>query len=382
MKKSPLLMIALAVLLTSCGTAANLASSSGEARFQDGIYSSSPSFISKAEKDESQAKTDALIEETKASRIYLFGDRKDTVMIPENMSASIRYDKSLASTIVTVEENPYSWMNNIDPWYYYTPYSIGSAWYWSRHYDPWYSSAWRWNTWAYSPWRYYGWYDPFYIGGWYDPWYYGYAGIYGGWYGGWYGGCHHGWYDPWYHHHHHHHYHPDPVVHKEDRWYGSRHQTGSERIFTSGTSSRGGIATSSRTSRTSSASAAGRTSVTTSSSQRTSSKVSTTPTRVSTSQKSTTYRRPAGTTNYRKPASGSTGSSTGRSAATYRNSTSETSRSSATYRSYNSGAGSGSTRSSYSTGGASRSSYSGGGSRYSGGGSGASRSSRSSGARR
>lgn len=371
MKKSPLLMIALAVLLTSCGTVANLASSSGEARFQDGIYSSSPSFISKAEKDESQAKTDALVEETKASRIYLFGDRKDTVMIPENMSASIRYDKSLASTIVTVEENPYSWMNNIDPWYYYTPYSIGSAWYWSRHYDPWYSSAWRWNTWAYSPWRYYGWYDPFYIGGWYDPWYYGYAGIYGG------------WYDPWYHHHHHHHYHPDPVVHKEDRWYGSRHQTGSERIFTSGTSSRGGIATSSRTSRTSSASAAGRTSVTTSSSQRTTSgKVSTTPTRVSTSQKSTTYRRPAGTTNYRKPASGSTGSSTGRSAATYRNSTSETSRSSATYRSYNSGAGSGSTRSSYSTGGASRSSYSGGGSGYSGGGSGASRSSGSSGARR
>jgi hypothetical protein len=175
MKKNSLLMIAVALILSSCGIASQYASSSGEARFQDGIYNSSPSFRSKAEKSESRSQTDALIEETKASRIYLFGEKKDTVMIPQNMSASIRYDKSIASTVVTVGENPYSWQYNVDPWYYYTPYSIGSSWYWSRHYDPWY-----WNRWSYSPWSYYGgWYDPYYYGGWYDPWYYGYAGWYG-----------------------------------------------------------------------------------------------------------------------------------------------------------------------------------------------------------
>ena len=246
MKKSSLLMIAVALILSSCGMASKYTSTTSEGRFQDGIYNNAPSFRTKAEKDESRSKAASLMEETKASQIYLFGEKKDSIIIPENMSASIRYDKSLASTVVTVGENPYAWQNNIDPWYYYTPYSIGSSWYWSRHYDPWYSNPWHWNTWTYSPWRYYGWYDPWYYGGFYDPWYYG--GYYGGYYGymyphyyGWYGG-----WDPYWGHHHHHHAAP---IDNKDRWNGSRRQTGSERVFTSRESTRGGSTSTSRVSR-------------------------------------------------------------------------------------------------------------------------------------
>lgn len=252
MKKSSLLMIAVTLILSSCGMASKYTSASSESRFQDGIYSNAPSFRSKEEKAQTRAVTDALVEETKASQIYLFGDKKDSIIIPESMSASIRYDKSLASTVVTVGENPYAWQNNIDPWYYYTPYSIGSSWYWSRHYDPWYSNAWYWNRW-HSPYYYGGWYDPYYYGGWYDPWYYGgwydpwyYGGYYGGWYGGYYG--YHGWNPHWGHYHHH--YYPTVPIHHEERWHGDRRQTGSDRVFTSRVSTRGGIASASRVSRT------------------------------------------------------------------------------------------------------------------------------------
>ena len=127
MKKSSLLMIAAAILLSSCRTSVQLGSSSNDARFQDGIYSSTPSFRSREERVVSQNKTDALVEETKASRVYLFGEKKDSVIIPQNMSATIKYDKAIGSTVVTVGENPYDWQNNINPWTYYTPYSIGSS---------------------------------------------------------------------------------------------------------------------------------------------------------------------------------------------------------------------------------------------------------------
>ena len=210
MKKSLLLALATAVILSSCGTLANLGSSSEGQRFQDGIYGKAPSFKTRTDRDAELAESQSLVDKTKGSTIYLFGDKKDSIIIPESMSASIRYDKSLASTVVTVGENPYAWQNNIDPWYYYTPYSIGSSWYWSRHYSPYYSpwgyspywSSWAygpyWNRWGYSYWscnRYFDpwYYDPWYYGGWYDPWYYG--GFWGAspWYGwyphyaGWYG---------------------------------------------------------------------------------------------------------------------------------------------------------------------------------------------------
>ena len=262
MKKSSLLLIAVSLILAGCGTVAKMADSTSSARFEDGIYSSTPSFMSRTEKQAAQNETDALVERTKASKIYLFGEKKDTVMIPENMSARIQYDKELGSTVVTVGENPYDWQNYIDPWGYYspyTPYSIGSSWYWSRHYNPWYWDAWSYNPWYY---RYGGWH-----GGWYDPWYYGYGGWYDPWYyGGWYGYMHPyycGWYggwDPYWHHHHHH----GPIYvggDKDDRWHGSRRSTGSDRVFTSRVSTRGGIGSSSSAGRTAGSSTVSRQSV-------------------------------------------------------------------------------------------------------------------------
>lgn len=386
MKKISLLMIAAITLLSSCGIASQYASSDNGTRFQDGIYSSSPSFRSRTEKTESQSRTDALVEETKASKIYLFGDKKDTVMIPENMSASIRYDKSLASTVVTVGENPYSWQNNIDPWAYYTPYSLRNSWYW--------------NTWSYTPWRYHGWYDPFYTGGWYDPWYYGYSGWYGGWYGGWYDpwygymyphycGWYGGWDPYWYHHHHHYHY---PVYHpidKNDHWAGGRRQTGSDRVFTSRVSTRGGVGTTSRISRTASTSA-GRvsTGVASSGTRTTATRVTSAPARAAASRnpatasgrQTSTVKTPVTTvSNHRKPSAAATRptsspsvsrSTTGRSSGTasYRSSTSSSSyrtgssssyRSSGTSSSYRSSSPSTTRSSGYSSGSSSRS-YSGG----------------------
>lgn len=245
MKKSSALLIAAALILSSCGVAAQYASSDDGQKFQDGIYNNTPSFRTKEQKEESENEAQALKEKTQASQIYLFGDKKDTVMIPKDMSAMIKYDQKLGGTVVTVGENPYDWRFDLENnyGYYYGPYSIGSSWYWSRHYAPWY-----WNSWSYTPWRYHGWYDPFYIGGWYDPWYYS------GWFDPWYYGGHWGWYDPWYHHHHycgwygawdpywgHHHGHgpgygPDRPGHGKEVIYGPK-----DRVFSSGTSIRGGI---------------------------------------------------------------------------------------------------------------------------------------------
>ena len=268
MKKSSVLIIVAAFILSSCGAITQLASSDNGQRFQDGIYSNTPSFRTKAEKAESQSESQALAHKTKESQIYLFGDKKDTVAIPQDMSAMIRYDQKLGGTVVTVGENPYDWRYDLENnyGYYYGPYSIGSSWYWSRHYSPWYS-------WDFAPWRYHGWYDGWHFGSWYSPYYYG--GYYGGWYDPWYWGSHWGWYDPWYspyynpyycgwyggwdpywgHHHHHGHGHIGGADHHKDVWYGSRHQTGSERVFGSSSSLRGGIGSRSTVSRNSSTSA-------------------------------------------------------------------------------------------------------------------------------
>ena len=312
MKKSSLLAIVSALLLTACGTASQYAGSGGSSRFQDSFYGSAPSFMSRESREESRKETDALVERTRASKIYLFGEKKDTVMIPENMSARIQYDKGLGSTVVTVGENPYDWQNNINPWAYsyYTPYSVGSSWYWSRHYDPWY-----WNTWAYAPPFYSGWYDPFYMGGWYDPWYYGYNGWYGGWnsgwYSPWYGPYYCGWYggwDPYWDYHYHHHYpphHHGPSHIDRDRGAGSRREATGTRIH-GGTSSRRGTALASRADRVLNA---------TSGSVASSSSSSSRPVRVATSSRKpaeiskvsasrpATVRQPSATTvqNYRRP---------------------------------------------------------------------------------
>ena len=200
MKKSSVLMIAAALLLSSCGTFTRLASSSEGQKFQDGIYSNAPDLRSKEEKAESKAETDALIAKTKESPIYLSGDQKDTV--------------SLGSPVVTVSENPYDWRNNLNPWSYYSPYTLRYSWHWSsrflgRHMSPYYRmSAWTFrytDPWYYSwnsPW-FYGWNDPW-LYGWNDPWFYGWNDpwFYGGYWGRWYDPFDYwgawGWYSPWY----------------------------------------------------------------------------------------------------------------------------------------------------------------------------------------
>lgn len=268
MKKSSVLMIVAAIMLSSCGTFSQLITSGDNQQFQDGIYSNVPDFRSREEKDEGRLLTEALAAETKESPIYLFGDRKDTVMIPENFSATIKYDKPLSSTVITITENPYDWRNNIDPWSFYAGYTLGNSWYWNRHWDPyWYGPSWHyawsdpwyyggyWGRW-YDPWSYWnrwGWHDPWHYGGhwgWYDPWYYGgYWSPYHRHYYGWYGGL-----GPHWGHHHGHggpgHGHGGHF--SKDRWYGPRHETVSDqRVFTDNqkTTVKRGIGSSSSTSR-------------------------------------------------------------------------------------------------------------------------------------
>ena len=247
MKKILPLALAAAVIFSSCGTISNLGPSTEGQKFQDGIYAKAPALKSKAEENAYASESAALVEKTKGSTIYLFGDKKDTVFIPKNMAATISFNSDLGTT-VTVSD--YDWRyDSAWDWYSpYTPYSIGSSWYWSRHWNPWY-----WNTWAYTPWHHsYTWYSPWYSSiydPWFhDPWMYGFGGWYG--YGGWYGfhGPHYcGWYGAWdpfwpgYHHW----PHPGYIPEHENIWRGSRHQTGSDKVFAGRTSSRGGLGTSS-----------------------------------------------------------------------------------------------------------------------------------------
>ena len=231
MKKTCILLLGAILALTSCGMIAQSASSDDGSQFQDGIYSSSPSFRTKAEKTAAKSETDNLVAMTKQSPIYLFGDKKDTIMIPENFSAKIQYDQKVGGTVVTVGENPYDWRWDLENnyGYYYGPYSIGSSWYWSRHYSPYWSAYYSpyWSSWSYSPWSYYGYYDPWgyagYWDGFYDPWYYGsywggYYGSYWGWHDPWHHYHHHcSWYDPYYHHHHHFISHINPTLNTQTK---------------------------------------------------------------------------------------------------------------------------------------------------------------------
>ncbi len=365
MKKSSALLIAATLLFTACGSLAQLASSDNGQRFQDGIYSNTPAFRTKSEKEVSKSETEALVEKTKESPIYLFGDKKDTVMIPENMSATIKYDQKLGGTVVTVGENPYDWRYDLENNYGYTygPYSLGSSWYWSRHYSPWYS-------WSYSPWRYHGWYDPYYYGGWYDPWYYGgwynpyYYGGWYGWYDPWYYGAHwhhHGWYDPYWDHHHH----PGfgrPENQREVQ-YVSRYETGSGRATTS-TSLRRGSSTSRSTASRLTTSASRPTRSTATRAETSTRRPSTAVSGASSSNRPVStgarpnYRRPAVSPN-NQSSTRSEGISTNR-ASSYDRSSSSYSRSSSSYNRSSSSYSRSSSSSSYSSG--SRSSYSGGGS--------------------
>ena len=187
MKKRLVALISAAAALTSCGTAAQYASS-GQ-RYQDGIYY-------KPETEHMTTVTtddiERLVARTEETEILLFGDRKDTVTIPENKSAVIRFGDGTGTT-VTITDDPFTDIYySTYPWTYYRPVTYTSLWW-----DPWYYG------------RYWGYYDPWYWSGWYyDPWFWGYSGIF--WdpwfYNPWFWGAPRLPYNPYWHHHHHHYY--------------------------------------------------------------------------------------------------------------------------------------------------------------------------------
>lgn len=204
MKNIILLLIgAFTLTLTSCGTFAAYSNESSQ-KYEDGIYSSTSSFKNRTEVDNDKQDIEQLVQQTKESPIYLFGDKKDSIIIPDNMMATLRFDKDLGTSVTigyTNLEDIYSnywnspWYFNFysSPWSYrYNPRYYGNCWggfyggfyngFYGRYYDPWYYNPWYYDPWHYS---YAGYYDPFYH--YMHPHYYG-------WYGAWdpyYGAVHH-----------------------------------------------------------------------------------------------------------------------------------------------------------------------------------------------
>ena len=221
MKKKISILTVAAIAFTSCGTS-SYTTSSGQ-RFQDGIYAM-PHTENIHESLASKEETDALIQKTRESEIYLTsetsgGHKTDTLFIPDNKSAVINFSNS--GTSVTITDDPFDQVYlSLYPWTYYRPVTFRSAfwdpWYYGRYwgyYDPWY-----WDRWAfYDPW-YWGvglifdpwFYDPWYWGPVHRPWYHHYCGWYGGW------GPGFGWHGPGHIH----------GGHGRDIYYGHRSSTG------------------------------------------------------------------------------------------------------------------------------------------------------------
>ena len=180
MKTRLIPLFAALIALSACGSSAQFASTGQQ--FQDGIYYR-PEPVTTLTVPANDEELTSLIEQTKGSEIYLRnGQGADTLFIPENMSATVRFDRSANTTTVTLSEAPV-----VDIWMGYSPYSrwyYRSSWAWgSPFYRPWRYSAWAWDPWYwdfYDPWyygSYWGWHSPY----WYDAYWYG--GYYGGYYG-------------------------------------------------------------------------------------------------------------------------------------------------------------------------------------------------------
>lgn len=301
MKNIILLLIgAFTLTLTSCGTFAAY-SDGGSQKYEDGIYSSAPSLKNRTEADTDKQEIENLIQQTKESPIYLFGDKKDSIILPENMAATLRFDKDLGTSVT---------IGYTDSFQTYSDY---------------WNSPWYYNYYS-SPWSYRGWYDPWSYR--YGPWHYGsyWGGYYGGYYSGFYGRYYNPWYydpwyfDPWYHDPFYHYMHPyycgwygawDPyygaIIHRPH--YGGGHHHGAI-----GSSSGKGIYKGSRHETVSSSgkAVAGQRSSTsltptsrkTATTSRSSFGTSRSTSARSTSGQTATYRKPTGTTTQR-----STGSS-------------------------------------------------------------------------
>ena len=165
MKHSITLLLPLALLVASCGSAAWL---NPRQTFQDGIYykPQSQAVNVLTEEDFQKIAAERIAQELK--------ERKDSLEQAEAVAEQINN--------ITV--------NIVDPWYsswhggWYNPWFYGYGWY---------NSAWYWNHWHWADWY---WFDP-YFDFWYSPWYYGGWGI--GWGFGYYPyGFGYGYGYPWY----------------------------------------------------------------------------------------------------------------------------------------------------------------------------------------
>ena len=212
MKTRFIIIASVLLALTSCGTTASLSQAPAQ-KYQDGIYYRPQSLSLDAQAAQLNA-TDDLIARTKSSAVFVKTVGKvDTLFIPDNMSASIKFNHRDSTTTVSLYDvddlNWWSWNSSFYPWYGYGfgwPYRysyIGSyrwyrnmyyGWYDPFWYDPfWYDPFWG-PSWAYGFGPY--WYDPFWYGygyaGWYDPFYWGYPYYYGGGGGAYFGSRYHG----------------------------------------------------------------------------------------------------------------------------------------------------------------------------------------------
>lgn len=183
MKSHIILITSVLLALTSCGTTASFTQATGQQKYQDGIYYR-PQSLSLDAQAAQLTETDDLIARTKSSAVFVKTIGKvDTLFIPDNMSATFKFNHRDSTTTVSLYDDNDLWfgMNwGFTPWY---------------GFHNWYSPFWRpgyWRTWSL------GWYDPFwYDPFWFDPfwgpswsWGFGpfwadpfyYAGYWGGWY--------------------------------------------------------------------------------------------------------------------------------------------------------------------------------------------------------
>lgn len=197
MKRHIAFIIVMLLMVSSCASVAKFAQTSSDQKYSDGIYYKPTTKVMAAV---SSAETDALIAKTKGSNIFMkSGSVVDTIFIPDNMSASIKFNQNENTTTVSLYDT--SWMDDIwftNNWYYRSPYYFYSPF---RHnylsfydplyrYHPFYDSYWNHYSFMYrSMWGYY--HDP-----WYAPWY---ASWYTPWYSHWHYYYDYGWYYPPFH---------------------------------------------------------------------------------------------------------------------------------------------------------------------------------------
>ena len=182
MKKRLVILMSAVLAVTSCGTAAQYASS-GQ-RYTDGIYTRAEPKVDRERDAAAEKEIDDLVARTQETELLLFGEGKDTLVIPEDKSAVIKFSGT-GNTTVTITDDPFTEV-------YYTAYPTVFA-------------GWAWNPWYWGSW-WGGWYDPWYWGSWYaGPWYWGWSpAFWDPWFGNpWFWGPPRPSYPHWHHHVHH-----------------------------------------------------------------------------------------------------------------------------------------------------------------------------------